>query len=131
MNEQTIEGYRHVVVSENYINFMDISNNECSEILANDVLDSFSLDKVKDCLIFLVDKLRLGGNLVVGGKDIRLFCKAVISNLISEDEASLIIENINSMPTMIQVVPIIESLGLKIVSTSMSGIHFEVTAQRA
>jgi hypothetical protein len=130
MGEQTIEGYKHVIVSENYINFMDISNNECSEILANDVLDSFSLAKIKDCIIFLVDKLRLGGKLTVGGKDIRLFCKAVLSDLVSEDEASLIIDELHSMTAMPKIVPIIESLGLKIVSTNMNGIHFEVTARR-
>ena len=68
MSEETIEGYKHVVVSDNHINFMDISDNECSEILANDVLDSFFSDKTEDCLVSLVNKLRLGGKLIVGGK---------------------------------------------------------------
>jgi len=130
MGGQTIEGYRHVVVSENYINFMDISNNECLEILANDVLDSFSSSKIEECITFLVDKLRLGGKLIIGGKDIRLFCKAVLNGSLGEDEVSSIFENVSSMPTMAKIIPIIESLGLKIISTNMSGIHFEVIAQR-
>ena len=60
MGEPIIEGYNHVVCSDNYINFMDISDNECSEILAQDVLDNFSIDKIQQCISSLVSKLRLG-----------------------------------------------------------------------
>ena len=31
MGEPIIGGYNHIVCSDNYINFMDISDNECSE----------------------------------------------------------------------------------------------------
>ena len=75
MGVETIQGYQHVVASDNYINFMDISDNECTEILANDILDCFSVEKIAECLQLLASKLRLGGSLVVGGKDVRLFSK--------------------------------------------------------
>lgn len=130
MGEETIEGYRHTVVSDNYINFMDVSNNECSEIMANDVLESFSSDKIKDCIISLVNKLRLGGKLVVGGKDLRLFCKSVTNGTMSQEEASNILMNVNSMSSLSLVRPIVESLGLKVITTQISGVHFELTAQR-
>jgi len=130
MSEETIEGYRHVVVSNNYINFMDISNNECVEIIASDVLDSFSLENIRDCIVSLVNKLRLGGKLIIGGKDVRLFCKHVLSGAISENEASKLIEKSTSMPSQAEIVEAIRSLGLKILSTSITGIHFQVTAQR-
>ena len=130
MGEETIQGYKHTVVSDNYINFMDISSNECSEILANDVLDSFSSDKIKECVISLVDKLRLGGKLVIGGKDLRLFCKSVINGMIGDKEASVILMGVNSMQSINAVRPIVESLGLKVLSTHLAGIHFELTAQR-
>jgi len=130
MSEETIEGYRHVVVSDNHINFMDISDNECSEILANDVLDSFSSDKTEDCVVSLVNKLRLGGKLIIGGKDLRLFCKSVINESIGTQEASQVLQNTNSMPLLNEVMPIVQSIGLKVLSTQISGIHFEVVAQR-
>ena len=83
MGVETIQGYQHVVASDNYINFMDISDNECTEILANDILDCFSVEKIAECLQLLASKLRLGGSLVVGGKDVRLFSKAVINGQIN------------------------------------------------
>ena len=47
MSGDIIEGYNHIVVSDNHINYMNISDNECIEILANDVLDSLLMIKFK------------------------------------------------------------------------------------
>ena len=130
MGEQPIQGYTHVVCSDNYINFMDVSDNECTEILASDILDHFDIDKVRDCLVSLVGKLRLGGKLIVGGKDIRLFCKSVINGAISDEEASVVVQNANSMPVQSGVIQVLKSLGLSIENTNSGGIHFQVTAKR-
>lgn len=130
MSGDIIDGYRHVVASDNYINFMDISDNECTEILANDVLDCFSDEKIQDCIVSLVSKLRLGGKLIIGGKDLRLFCKLVLNGLVDRREASNILQNTNSMPSLREITPLVEKTGLNILSTQISGMHFEVVAQR-
>jgi hypothetical protein len=130
MDQETVENYDHVVVSDNHINFLDISDNECQEILANDVLDNFSIDKVGECITSLVNKLRLGGTLVVGGKDVRLFAKAVLNNGISEIVASEIVNSCQSMSSINDVVPVLQHLGLKIINTNVAGIHYEVKASR-
>lgn len=130
IEQPVIEGYKQVIAFDDYINFMDISNNECEEILATDVLDSFSIDKVNECIVSLVNKLRLGGKLVVGGKDIRLFCRSVLNNMISEVDASHILKSTKSMPPINSVLEIITSLGLQIVTSTINGIHFEIVAKR-
>lgn len=130
MGEPIIGGYNHVVCSDNYINFMDISDNECSEILAQDVLDNFAIDNIHQCISSLVGKLRLGGKLVVGGTDIRLFSRMVSNNTLNEVEASNILSSANSMTSATNVKPIIQSLGLQVISVMVSGIHFEITATR-
>lgn len=130
MGVETIQGYQHVVASDNYINFMDISDNECTEILANDILDCFSVEKIAECLQLLASKLRLGGSLVVGGKDVRLFSKAVINGQIKEQEASQLINAVNSMTSVGTVVQFVNSLGLNVVSTQIAGMHFEIKATR-
>ena len=130
MGVETIQGYKHVVVSDNYVNFMDISDNECTEILANDILDCFSVEKVAECLKLLTSKLRLGGSMVVGGKDIRLFSKAVISGQIKEQEASRLVDSANSMTSVGTVVEFVKALGLNVSSTHIAGMHFEVKATR-
>jgi len=130
VGEETVGGYKHIVCSDNYINFMEVSDNECTEIVASEVLDLFDIDKVKDCLVAIVGKLRLGGTLSVGGTDIRLFSRLVMNNMISEEEASQIIKKSNSMPQSSLVTEILASLGLNIVTVNLSGIHFEVVARR-
>tara|TARA_B100002019_G_scaffold98716_3_gene85044 strand:- start:1602 stop:2033 length:432 start_codon:yes stop_codon:yes gene_type:complete len=131
MGVETIQGYQHVVCSDNYINFMDISDNECTEILANDILDCFSVEKIAECLQLIVSKLRLGGSVVVGGKDARLFSKAVINGQVKEQEASQIINSVNSMSSVGTIAGFIQGLGLDISSTQIAGIHFEVKATRS
>ena len=130
MDQETVENYNHVIVSDGHINFLDISDNECQEILANDVLDNFSIDKVGECITSLVNKLRLGGTIVVGGKDVRLFAKAVLNNGISEIAASEIVNSCKSMSSINDVIPVLQHLGLKIINTNVAGIHYEVKASR-
>ena len=130
MGEETIKGYKQVVCSDNYINLMEISDNECSEIIANNVLDNFSIEKIHECLVSLVGKLRLNGKIVVGGTDLRLFSRAVINNMITEQQACQMANSCNSMPSLETIKPMMNSLGLNIISSTLSGVHFEVTAKR-
>lgn len=130
MGQSAIEGYKQIIVFDDHINFMDISNNECEEILAGNVLDSFSIDNIRECIVSLVNKLRLGGKLVIGGKDIRLFCRLVLNNSISEVEASQVLKTTKSMPPLNEVIKIIESLGLNIITSNINGMYFEITAKR-
>ena len=45
-NQQAIENYTKIIVGDNQIDLSSISDNECSFILANDVLDSFSIENI-------------------------------------------------------------------------------------
>jgi len=130
MGEPIIEGYKHIACSDNYINFMEISDNECNEILAQDILDSFDIDKIQECLVSLVGKLRLHGKIVLGGTDIRMFSRFVTSGSISEQDASSIVKGCNSMSSLSIIEPVLQSLGLNIVSKTINGLHFEVVAKR-
>jgi len=130
MDQETIEGYKHVVLTDDYINFADVSDNECELILANDVLDSFTLGNIKNCVVSLVNKLRLGGTIIIGGKDIRLFSRFVMNNLMSDAEASNVISEVRSMPNTKDIVEGIKSMGLTVETVNTTGIHFEIVARR-
>jgi hypothetical protein len=130
VNNDVIQGYKHVLLAENYINFADISDNECEEILAYDTLNYFSINKLRDCLVSLVGKLRLGGKLVIGGVDIRLFSRFIINNTIKEEEGAAIIGQVSSMTTINQIIAMLESLGLELVIVDISGVHFKITVKR-
>ena len=129
-SQKSIENYKKVTVSNNSVDLSDISDNECTFILAGDTLDSFSLESIPSFIQNLTKKVRMGGSLVVGGTDIRLFSKSIINGMISESEASSIIGLVQSMSIIANTVEIIKSLGMQIESTQINGYHYEIKAQR-
>ena len=44
--EESIENYKRIEVHDNSLDLSMISDNECESILANELLDSFSIDKI-------------------------------------------------------------------------------------
>ena len=128
--QETIENYKKVTVSNNSVDLSDISDNECTFILAGDTLDNFSLENIPLFIQNLTKKVRMGGSLVIGGTDIRLFAKSVINGMNPENEASNMVGLVQSMSIIANTLDIIKSLGMQIESTQINGFHYEVTAKR-
>ena len=128
--QETIENYKKVTVSNNSVDLSDISDNECTFILAGDTLDNFSLENIPLFIQNLTKKVRMGGSLVIGGTDIRLFAKSVINGMTPENEASNMGGLVQSMSIIANTLDIIKSLGMQIESTQINGFHYEVTAKR-
>ena len=128
--QETIENYKKVTVSNNSVDLSDISDNECTFILAGDTLDNFSLENIPLFIQNLTKKVRMGGSLVIGGTDIRLFAKSVINGMTPENEASNMVGLVKSMSIIANTLDIIKSLGMQIESTQINGFHYEVTAKR-
>ena len=128
--QETIENYKKVTVSNNSVDLSDISDNECTFILAGDTLDNFSLENIPLFIQNLTKKVRMGGSLVIGGTDIRLFAKSVINGMTPENEASNKVGLVQSMSIIANTLDIIKSLGMQIESTQINGFHYEVTAKR-
>lgn len=129
-NQEHIAGYREISIKDGKINFQEISDNECTYILANNILDVFPVQNATQCVAELVKKLRLGGTLVVGGTDLRIFSLNVINGMLQPDEASNIISSVSSMSDAGTVSNIIREMNLTIVSTQISGVHYEISAER-
>ena len=129
-NQEHVAGYREISIKDGKIDFQEISDNECTFILANNVLDVFPAQQVKPCILELVKKLRLGGTLVVGGTDLRIFSLNVINGMLTPDEASNIISSVSSMNNAGTITEIIRELNLTIVSTQIGGVHYEISAER-
>ena len=128
--QESIENYKKVTVSNNSVDLSDISDNECTFILAGDTLDNFSLENIPLFIQNLTKKVRMGGSLVIGGTDIRLFAKSVINGMTPENEASNMVGLVQSMSIIANTLDIIKSLGMQIESTQINGFHYEVTAKR-
>lgn len=129
-NQEPIKGYDTVLVTPNNIDLSQITNNECDSILASDVMDCFPAPNAQQLIQGLVSKLRLNGELVLGGTDVRLFAKAVANGQIAPVDASNVVTNIHSMTTSEQVKEICAQLGLQVQSVHLDGLHYEVKVKR-
>jgi len=128
--EPTIEGYERVEIGENSVDLSRFSDNECEFILASEVYDSFAAADMEKLTRYLGSKLRMGGVLIIGGTDIRLYCKGVLNQQISEEEAANIINPKKSMTTPDRAVMAIEAAGLKVQLTQINGLHYECSCSR-
>ena len=128
--QESIENYTRVDANPDSLDLSKVSDNECTMILANDILDLFHIDNVPQLLEHLVKKIRMGGELVVGGTDVRLFGKAVSNDQMDELSASRLIASAQSMTTFEQTSGILKAMGLKMLSAQISGIHYEIKVSR-
>jgi predicted SAM-dependent methyltransferase len=128
--QNLIEGYEHVVMNGAELDLSRFSNNECSEIIADNILDAVPIRYMAQTLKLLTDKLRMGGKLVIGGTDLRLFCKQVLNETISPTDANAIISQCQSMTNLEEIVGLVSTTNLKIQTTNINGIHFEICCTR-
>lgn len=129
--QEKIGGYETATIEKpNDIDLNNIVTNSCESILASDVVDMFHPNNIKPLCQVLVQKLRLNGELVLGGTEVRLFAKNLINGLLTPTEASNMVTNIYSMSCVDTVKETLESLGLSISSIHMDGVHYEIKAVR-
>lgn len=129
-NQQPIEGYQKIEVGPNQMDLGQVADNECTFILANEIADSFSVEQIGGMILALVKKLRMNGEIVVGGTDIRLFSKMVLNQQLGEVDACKMVGQNMSMSNADIVTQILRNENLQIHSVQLSGVHYEVTAKR-
>lgn len=131
-DQEGIKGYELAKIEQpNSLELSHIVDNSCESILASDAMDSFNNSIVGKLCQLLVSKLRLGGELVLGGTDIRFFAKYTANGVLTPKEACDIVCSAYSMSTADMVREELEKLNLRVVSIHMDGLHYEVKAVRA
>jgi hypothetical protein len=125
-----IDGYKNILYIQNNIDLNELFDNEAEIILANEILDYFSIDNIKELVYKVCGKLRLNGKLIIGGTDLSLFCKMVSNDLIDKDTANKYLQDRQSMVEMSYIKSLLESVGLKIETFHYSGMTYEITAIR-
>ena len=129
--QEAIGNYTRAIAHNNEINLSQVSDNECEVIMANDVIDSFTLEKIPQLIQTLAKKMRMNGTLVIGGTDVRLLCKLVVNDQLEEAEASNIIGLIKSATSPLQIKSLLQQVGLQVISSQITGVHYELTAKRS
>ena len=128
--EDHIKGYEQVEITDQGLNLDKYSDNECSFILASDCLDLLSYENIQNSIVEMRKKMRIGSTLVIGGTDIRLFARAIINGSIDLPTANTMLCNKKSFSDVNSISDMLLGLGLTIVTTKISGIHYEIEASR-
>ena len=129
-DQDPIENFKQILVTPNEINLEEVSDNECETIIAPDVLDSFSVPNIAELINALLSKLRLKGEISIGGTDVRLFSKCILNGELSVSEASNVVGQVESMTALPMIQDMLTSAGLRVLSSHLNGIHFEIKAKR-
>ena len=129
-DDEKIENYKHLQCYGTPLDLSDIADNECEEILAGDVLDMYSVDMLPQVVQQLVGKLRIGGRIVLGGTEFSVLAKHIVIGGLTAEPVSQIIASKKSLTDVMTIKNALKQLGLNILSTSISGVHCEVTAKR-
>ena len=130
--EASIEGYKKVELdpSLTFFGLEDVSDNEAQEIFANDILDSIPLEMTQRLISHLVSKLRVGGKLVVGGTEFRVFLRVCLNQGIPEQQAIETIRANNSMTNLKHLCELLSSMDLEVETRNINGVHCEVRCVR-
>lgn len=127
---EAIDGYEKIEVVNGTADLTRFARNECDFILASDILDEMTVDSAPDFIQLLESKTRKGGKICIGGSDINLISRAVITGELDVAEANKTIFHGRSCLSLESVQNLLTSLNLKIKTTSFQGYRYEIEAIR-
>jgi len=125
-----IGNYKPVLVSGDNIDFFNISDAECEEVRAINIMDTFSTQNLHKNFTSILKKVRLGGKLVVSGIDCNILSRQLVSSQIDESAFSNVVSECNSMSSLRVMASAIKSSGFTIESQKISGTFYEIVAKR-
>ncbi len=114
-----------------------VGDSECTEIFAPTILDYIPISCLVETLRNYVKKMRKGGKIMLGGVNLHLVCLMVARREINPIQANQIIFGNNiahecksGLSSPNDIAGILQELGLKIMSTSITGINYLVEGIR-
>jgi len=129
-DQETIEGYERVEVTKGNVDLSKYADNECDFILASDCINGMSIEQAHQTVVGIRKKMRINAKLVIGGLDIRLIARHIIRGGWNTQEANAAIFNNRSCLDLNYTKNLIESCGLKVETTRILGLSYEIEATR-
>ena len=127
------------IVKSDIRNLDDIvSDSECKELIAENVLDFLELSESRAVLSHWISKLRHGGKIIVGGTDIYEVCRLFYKQAIDLNTLNAIIHGDFSQPwdvkmshsTMENLQEFLQSEGIKIIKKRIQGFKMIIEGER-
>ncbi len=129
--EKEISGYDVVEwEGDGFLEFYRYSDNQLEYILAPEVLSYIPAVSYEKIMKLLLSKLRVNGELVVGGTSLHAFADKVQKGEINQDTSSAIVTKSVSMGEVHKICDLINSMGNYQVNWSTSGVNYEIKIRR-
>ena len=128
--EELIQGFESALATNEGIVIDHVSDNECEQVVANNIIEKFPLASVSSVLQKIVSKIRVGGTLNLSGIDANCFCKAYINDMTTKESLCEAINRCSSMLEVHDIIAALNSLGLEINYYRITGVNYEVSASR-
>lgn len=143
--QPSIKGYIHVdpfPATENvpsYNGTLDtinldgiVDNNECTEIVAGELVSFVSVENIFAVLNHICMKLRHGGRITVGGIDARMLALGIFNGGVDPAEFNKVIfaEGHKSILPMNDIALLLARIGLTVTSRELNGVNYLITAER-
>ena len=121
--DQSIDGFMMVPILYGKVNMCDVPNNSANKIVAADALDSIPHSLLLEFLLEVRRKMRMGSELVLGGRDLSLLAKDVMNSKIDSQAFNEIVFN--------NIISKLNAHGLIINYVTMKGPNYEISASRS
>jgi predicted SAM-dependent methyltransferase len=113
-------------------------DNECLELVAEDILDYLQINEARSVLAHWISKLRHGGKIIVGGTDIAEVCRMFYKRAIDLESLNEILHGSFqeawsvklSHTTMEDLISFLESQGIKVTKKRIQGFKMIVEGER-
>ena len=129
--EKEISGYDIVEwEGDGFQKFYEYSDNQLEFILAPEILSYVPATSYQQIMKLLLSKLRINGEIVVGGTSLHAFANKVKDGEIDQDTSSAIVAKSVSMGEVHKICDLINSMGNYQVSWSTSGVNYEIKIRR-
>lgn len=116
---------------------LQINDNECTEIIADNILDYIPHSQLIPVLTHYVSKMRHGGKIILGGTDLIESMKVLLSDMNIEESNSRLFGNQKHIwdfkkggYTCDIIAKCLQSLGLRIILKRIENCRFIVEAKR-
>lgn len=128
--DQALEGYAIIPILYGKVDVGAIPNNAATSIIAIDAMDSVPTKFFDEFIKNIIQKMRINGELILGGTDLAIISRDVVNRKISCDDYNELIFSKRGIYNSDHVIDVLRSAGLSIETVILNGYNYEIKVTR-
>lgn len=128
--DQALEGYIIIPILYGKVDVGAIPNNAATSIIAIDAMDSVPTKFFDEFIKNIIQKMRINGELILGGTDLAIISRDVVNRKISCDDYNELIFSKRGIYNSDHLIDVLRSAGLSIETVILNGYNYEIKVKR-